>query len=172
MIIIFLSCGVWRQYFFLLDPWVRPLGQIRNNTPMTYQRVSTGECSPELQGNIPTRSWVATWKSSDPLHLKDSCRCATGIGRCCTNCHCLQLKTGYIHDLHIGLLTQKIQRQLSVNENQLSGLQREREHAQVRYWIQILKRWFSYQSINSRNLLSLNVALISLESHQLHTLYV
>lgn len=50
-----------------------------------------------------------TRKASDPRHLKEGCRCALEIGRCSTKCHFLQLKTGYIIDLQIGLLTQKIQ---------------------------------------------------------------
>lgn len=100
------GCTVWIQELV-------PEGEserIRPKWPVTYQRppLERWRRSPEQQGNIGIRfSPHSCVKASGRRHLKEGCRCATGIGRCCTNCHCLQLKTGYIFDLQIGLRTEK-----------------------------------------------------------------
>lgn len=76
--------------------------------------------APRWDSDFPN-TCVMTRKASDPLYLKEGCRCALKICRRRTNCHCLQLTTGYMFDLQIGLLTQKTPKPGPMTENQLSS---------------------------------------------------
>lgn len=44
---------------------------------------------------------MMTREADDPRYLQEGYRCAVVIGRCCTNCHLLQLKTGYIRIVRV-----------------------------------------------------------------------
>lgn len=99
IIIIFLS--LQRVEAVFLHKLVPEADQGNIQWLMTYQRIPQERllCPPEQQGNIHIlfpNTCVMTRKASDPRYLKEGCRCAAVKGRCCTKCHCLQLKTGYM----------------------------------------------------------------------------